>query len=166
MGPLRCTFELTLTTRELKEGVLEARNVGSKSWKKRKCPRWLVPNWVSNPSTVVPSGGFRMPIKDYRMSHWTSDNGDYQHYSPRHSVYYFSLRIPSRQPSQTLESPIPSQEAPISQSLQSRSESPPVPPGPFLYLAPAWRYELLLYVKLEQSLLRCQMRNQSQAWHC
>ena len=44
------------TTLELKEGVEDASSAGFKSWNSRKCPTWLVPNCVSNPSSVRPSG--------------------------------------------------------------------------------------------------------------
>ena len=69
MGPLRCAPDVTLTTRELKEGDEDDRRVGSKSWKRRKWERWLVPNWSSKPSSVRPSGGLRIPSS---FSTWRS----------------------------------------------------------------------------------------------
>ena len=59
--------EVRQTTRELKVGVAEARRVGLRSWKSRKCARWLVPNWVSKPSAVLPSGGAMTPALLMRM---------------------------------------------------------------------------------------------------
>lgn len=61
-GPLRCAPDVMFMMRELKERVDEERRVGRRSWKSRKCARWLVPNWISNPSSVFPSGGLRTPF--------------------------------------------------------------------------------------------------------
>ncbi len=55
------------TTRELKLGVEEARRVGLRSWKRRKCARWLVPNCVSKSSAVLPSGVAMTPALLMRM---------------------------------------------------------------------------------------------------
>ena len=48
-------------TLEADDGVEEERRSGLSSWKRRKWERWLVPNWDSNPSAVVPCGVAMMP---------------------------------------------------------------------------------------------------------
>lgn len=45
-----------MMTRELKDAVEAARRVGLRRLKRRKWPRWLVPNCISKPSTVVLPG--------------------------------------------------------------------------------------------------------------
>ena len=48
-------------TLEADDGVEEERRSGLSSWKRRKCERWLVPSWDSNPSAVVAWGVAMMP---------------------------------------------------------------------------------------------------------
>ncbi len=68
-------MEESATTRELKSAVEEARRVGLRSWKSRKCARWLVPNWPSKPSAVCSRAGVAMmPALLIRMlSFWLLD---------------------------------------------------------------------------------------------
>jgi hypothetical protein len=50
-----------------KEGVEEVSRAGLSRWNRRKCARWLVPNWVSKPSAVVPSVVLMTPALLIRM---------------------------------------------------------------------------------------------------
>lgn len=57
----RWAVDDTAMAREWKDGAEEARSIGFRSWKRRKCATWLVPNWVWKPSFVRPLGVCRTP---------------------------------------------------------------------------------------------------------
>ena len=57
----RCAEEVRKMAREGSSEVADARRFGLRRLKRRKCARWLVPNWISKPSAVRPSGQAMTP---------------------------------------------------------------------------------------------------------
>ena len=67
---LKRAIEEVLTTR----AAGAARRAGISCIVSAKCPRWFVPNWVSNPSAVLPSGTAMTPalLNSRSILGWTA----------------------------------------------------------------------------------------------